>query len=76
MVGIFNIDPNALIEISCQIGSASGIGPAMLLQRSSGSGWRPFFCPFFGGMIPVIGNYYWVIIYALSVTNLTPKTVL
>ena len=26
-VGIFNIDSNALVEISCQISSASGVGP-------------------------------------------------
>ncbi|MGA3296882.1 MAG: hypothetical protein ABSD41_05465 [Candidatus Bathyarchaeia archaeon] len=64
-VGIFNIDSNELVDISCQISSASGVGATMLLQRSSGLGWRPFFCPFTGGMVPVVGNYYWVTVYAV-----------
>jgi len=57
---INNIDSNARVDISCQIGSVVGIGNPTLVQRSFGPGWRQYWCPF-GTAFPGPG-YYWVIL--------------
>jgi len=61
-VTINNIDSNAQVEISCQIGSSSigSIGIPTLVQRSFGPGTRQYWCPF-GRAFPG-PDYYWVIL--------------
>lgn len=62
------IDPTSVVELSCIISSTGGREPTLLLQRSSGGGVIPFFCPFIGAIPnappPNGPTYYWVIIQA------------